>query len=175
MIDDINKFSLNFFEKLNIDIENLKVITEEIDIFFIKLQTSDSWILIWNHGSVFESIQWIFRKIFREKFGEDIRVHIEINDYIHNRDAKLFAFIDKEVSKAKETGRNMKLPNLNAYERKKVHSYVAHLKNSEIITKSKWEWRERRLYIMHKNKNLAPKPIKIVSSKLEIDIDWDDI
>jgi len=118
MIEQIKDFSIIFFEKLHIEIDKLDIISEWENVFFLKIETPDSWILIWTHGSVFESLQWLFRKIFRDKFDRTIKIHFEINDYIHNKDAKLFAFIDKEINKAKETWRNMKLPVLNWYERK---------------------------------------------------------
>jgi predicted RNA-binding protein Jag len=118
-------------------------------------------------------LQWLFRKILKNKFDINIKIYFEINDYIHNRNAKLFAFIDKEINKLKETGRNIKLPVLDWYERKKVHSYIAELNNSEIMAESRWEGRERRLFIfLAKNKNNIPE--KDIS-KLEIDIDGNDI
>ncbi len=179
MLEQIKNFMLSFFEKLSVDITDMNVKQEWDNIFFLKLETKDSWILIWNHGSVFESLQWIFRKILREKFWREIIIHLEINDYIYSKDAKLFAFIEKEINKAKETGRNMKLPVLNSYERKKVHSYIADLNDSEIITESRWEWKQRRLFIvLEKNLNrnwVAKINTKDTNSKLEIDIDWDDI
>jgi predicted RNA-binding protein Jag len=173
MIEQIKDFSIIFFEKLSIEIDNLDVISEWENIFYLKIKTPDSWILIWTHGSVFESLQSLFRNIFRGKFDANIKIYFKINDYVHNKDAKLFSFIDKEINKAKETWRNMKLPVLNWYDRKKVHSYIADLNDSEIITESRWEGKERRLFLLLvKNNKSIPK--KIIS-KLEIDIDGDDI
>ena len=183
MLQEIKDFVSIFFDKLGININNIDIVSQADDVYFLKIDTPDSWILIWNHGSIFEALQWLFRKIFRGKFWENIRVHLEINDYIHDRDAKLFSFIDKEINKAKDTWRNMKLPLLNWYERKKIHSYISDINDPEIMTESRWEWRDRRLFIiLAKNKvNRINKNIKYQNdtkdsnSKLEIDIDWDDI
>jgi len=180
MIQEIKDIVTVFCEKLCIDVNNIEVSLKEDNIYILKIETDDSWILIWNHWSVFESLQWIFRNIFRNKFPENIRIHLEINDYIHNRDTRLFSLIEKEIIKAKETWRNMKLPFLSWYERKKVHSYISELNDSEIITESRWEGKERRLFIvLSKNKINFEKrtnnSIKKSTSKLEIDIDWDDI
>ena len=173
MIEQIKDFSIIFFEKLSIKIDNLDVISEWENIYSLKIETPDSWILIWTHGSVFESLQSLFRNIFRGKFDANIKIFFKINDYIHNRNAKLFAFIDKEINKVKETWRNMQLPVLDWYERKKVHSYIARLNDSEIIAKSRWEGKERRLFLfLAKNKNNIPEKNL---SKLEIDIDGNDI
>jgi hypothetical protein len=68
----------------------------------------------------------------------------------------------------------MKLPVLNGYERKKVHWYISDLNDSEIRTESRGEGRERRLFIMLNRNSRLSLPSKS-NSKLEIDIDWDDI
>ncbi len=176
MIDEIREFSEMFFNKIGVEIDSFDVILEQEDIYFIKIETPDSGILIWNHWSTFESIQWLLRNIFSNKYDRKIRLHLEINDYIHNKDAKLFAFIDKKISFAKEVNRNIKLPVLNWYERKKVHSYVSDLNDTDIKTESRWEWKDRRMFIILVNKveNNYKKPEKKWSG-LEIDIDWDDI
>jgi hypothetical protein len=68
----------------------------------------------------------------------------------------------------------MKLPKFSSYERKKIHDYIGTLNDSEIFTKSKWEWSERRLYIfLNKNNQYEQKPQEKIG--LTIDIDWDDI
>ncbi len=176
MLKEIKSFSEEFFNKINIDIDFLEVVLEAEDTFFIKVNTPDSSIAIWNHGINFEAIQYIFRNIFSNKYNKKVRLHLEINDYIHNKDSKLFAFIDKEIEKAKNTGRNMKLPLLNWYERKKVHSYVHKLCDESIKTESRWEWHDRRIFIMFSwNKQKYEKKLEKKHVKLEIDIDWDDI
>ena len=174
MLKEIEWFAEVFFEKLNIDIDFLEVVLEAEDIFFVKVDSPDSGLIIWNHWTNFEAIQSMFRNIFSNKYDKKIKLHLEINDYVHNRDAKLFAFIDKEIEKAKSTGRNMKLPVLNWYERKKVHSYVHKLGDNMIKSESKWGWKERRMFIIYLW-NKTEKFPEIKHTKLEIDIDWDDI
>jgi len=172
---EMEKIILEFFNKLWIKLTSLDIDEKEENIFFVKINTPESGLLIWTHGITFEAIQSILRAILNNKFDKKIKVHFEINDYIHNKDAKLFAFIDKEIKRAKETWRNMKLPRFSAYERKKIHDYVWNLNDPEIFTESRWEWIERRLYIiLEKNKNFNSKKIKEKIS-LSIDLDWDDI
>jgi len=173
MLEEIKKISSEFFEKMWIKLDSLEVIQEWENIFFLRISTQDSGLLIWNHWTVFEAIQSILRLIFTKKFGKTFRFHFEINDYVHNKDEKLFAFINREIARAKETGRNMKLPKFSAYERKKIHDYVWTLNDDEIMTESRWEKEERRLYIILK-KNIRDNYTK-TKIKLEIDIDWDDI
>jgi len=52
------------------------------------------------------------------------------------KDDRLFDFIKSKISYAEKTGKNIVLPFLNSYERKKVHSFVANLNKTYITTKS---------------------------------------
>ena len=174
MKEEIKNIVLEFFNKMWINIDNILIEEELENVFLIKIETQDSWLLIWTHWTTFESIQNIFRSIFFTKYERKIKIHIEINDYIHNKDEKLFAFIDREIARAKETWRNMKLPKFSSYERKKIHDYIGTLNDSEIFTKSKWEWSERRLYIFLNSHNQYEQKKK-ETIWLTIDIDWDDI
>ena len=176
MVPEIKDFSHTFFDKLGLDIEKIEVTKQEENIFFLKIDTPDSGIMIWTHWVTFQSLQTLLRKLFKSKFWEETKLRLEINDYTQNKDQKLFSFIDREINKAKETGRNMKLPVLNSYERKKVHGYISDLKDPEIFTQSRWEWRERRLFIiLSRNSVERPRNTYKNDSKLEIDIDWEDI
>lgn len=178
MINEIKEFSVEFFEKMWIEIDNLDVILEWEDIFFVKINTPDFPILIWRHWFVFESVQSILRNIFSNKYDKKIRIHLEINDYIHNKDAKLFSMVDSKIEFVKKIWKNIMLPPLNAYERKKVHSYVIKLWDKSIKSKSSWEWKDRRMSIIYKNDNLDKnyfKASEISHKKLDIDIDGDDI
>lgn len=173
MIAEIKEFSEEFFSKMKVEIDSLEVIVEWEDIYFVKITTTDSAILIWKHWIVFESLQSILRNIFSNKYDKKVRIHLEINDYIHNKDAKLFTLVDSKISLAKETWENVVLPVLNWYERKKVHSYVVKLWDKTIKSKSKWEWKNRRMYIIVDKENF--KAPENTHEKLEIDIDGDDI
>lgn len=172
MLAAIKEFCTEFFEKIWIDFTDLEVRSEWEDIFFVKLETTDSGILIWKHWTVFESIQSLLRNIISNKYDKKIKIHLDINDYIHNKDEKLFSSIDSKIEYAKKVSRNMKLPVLTAYERKKVHSYIADLWDEDIRTESRWEWKDIRLFIVLTNNEYKKEKTR---EKLDIDIDWDDI
>jgi predicted RNA-binding protein Jag len=75
----------------------------------------------------------------------------------------LFSFIQSKINEVKKSWIDCKLPYYSPYERKKIHSYVAELKDNSFYTQSRGEDKERRLFICKQEK------------KLTIDIDWDDI
>ena len=164
MENTIKKVANIFFEKLWVEISNINIVWEKENIFLLKIKSEDSNILIWPQWKNLEALQLIIKMIISNNTWERIKIHLEINDYIHNKDERLFEFISKKIDYLKSSqNKSLMLPILNPYERKKVHSYVINLKDDSIQTKSEWEWKNRRLYL-HK---LWPK--------LTIDIDWDDI
>ncbi len=158
-----------FFKKLQIDIKNLNISVEDESIFNIKIKTDDSWIVIWPHGKNIDSIQNILRLIASITLGKKASLHLEVNDYIKTKDDRLFDFIKSKISYVEKINKDIALPFLNSYERKKVHSFISDLNKKHITTQSRWEWKERRLFICIDSNKIN------TTSKLTIDIDWDDI
>lgn len=162
MEDKIKSIVEKFFSKMMVDFSNIEVKKELEKIYYIKLETTDSNILIWPRWKNLEDIKGILKIILHKNIGEGIIIHLEINDYLKLKEDKLINFIKSKIEFVEKTSKDLKLPYLSAYERKKVHSYVSDLK-SDIYTKSEWEWESRRLFICKKNK------------KVTIDLDWIDI
>jgi predicted RNA-binding protein Jag len=54
-----------------------------------------------------------------------VQIHIEVNDYLEKKDAKLISFIQNKIEQIEISGKEIILPFFSSYERKKVHSYVS--------------------------------------------------
>lgn len=160
--EKIKSITEKFFSKMWVEFSNIEVQKELENIYYIKLESSDSSIIIWPRWKNLEDIKSILKLILNRKLEENVIIHIEINDYLKSKEDKLLNFIKSKIAFVEQTWRDLKLPFLSAYERKKVHSYVSDLK-SDIYTKSEWEWKDRRLYICKKN------------TRVTIDLDWTDI
>jgi len=163
MVKEIENIVHSFFEKLWVSFDSLEITEDEPCIFSIQIQTQESGILIWPHGKNLEAIQGILRLLSGKKVEEKIRIHLKINDYQDSKDERLFHFITSKIQWVKKSGKNVELPFYWAYERKKIHSFIADLNDNSIFTQSIWEWKDRRLHICKKN------------DKMMIDIDGDDI
>lgn len=154
--ENIQEIALSFFEKLCIDIENIEVTQEAENIYYIKLKTPDSWLLIWYSGKTLEDIRSVLKAIISQYWeNKNIILHLEVNDYLSKKEDKLHNFIMKKIQLVKSWKWDIVLPFFNSYERKKIHSYVCELNDSEIFTKSVGEWAERRLHICKKSKNIT--------------------
>lgn len=159
-LDIIKEITLDFFKKLLIDIESLEVLQESEKIFYIKLKTVDSGLLIWYMWKTLDDIRSILKNVILSKTWEtSLIIHLEVNDYLSKKDDKLFSFISKKIELVK-SWKDIVLPYYSPYERKKIHNYISSLNDDGIFTKSIWEWSERRMHICKKSKSIT------------IDMDW---
>jgi predicted RNA-binding protein Jag len=149
-LENIKNLSYNFFEKLLIKIDEIIVIEEEIEVLNIKIKTPDSSLVIWYSGKNLEDIRLILKQIIKKNFWLSLNIHIEVNDYIEQKENKLLDFIKKKIELTKKTWKETILPFFNSYERKKIHNFVSALNDNQIWTKSVWEGKERRLHIFKK-------------------------
>lgn len=154
--ETIREIASNFFEKLCIEIEDINIKQEAENIYYIQLKTPDSWLLIWYAGKSLEDIRTVLKSIILQNLeNKSIILHLEVNDYLSKKENKLHDFIMKKIQFVKSGKWDIVLPFFNSYERKKIHSYVCELNDSEIFTKSVWEWSQRRLHICKKSKNIT--------------------
>jgi len=163
MSEDIKNCISLFFNRLEISFDELDTQLKDNNIIVTKIKTEESGILIWPYGKNFDCIQSLIRQMINKNSEIRYKFHLEINDYKSTKDDRLFSFIQSKINDVKKTGIECKLPYYSPYERKKIHSYVAGLNDDSFITKSRWEDKERRMYICKKEQ------------KLTIDFDWDDI
>ena len=152
----------SFFTKLWINFSNLKIDKQSDEIFKISLKSEDSHLLIGPHGKNLDTLTHLLKLLISKKSNSYINIHLEVNDYMEQKDQKLINFIASKVSLVKENWKEIILPFFTAYERKKVHSYVSE-NWGDIITQSVWEWKDRRIHLSKKDERMT------------IDIDGDNI
>lgn len=162
MLEKIQTITNTFFEKLWTDYSNITITQEATNIYKISLKSEDSHLLIGPHGKNLETLTHLLKLMIAKLSKEYINIHLEINDYLEKKDQKLLSFISAKVDYVKKSGKEIVLPFLTAYERKKVHSYVSE-NGGNIFTQSQWEGKERRIHLCKKDE------------KMTIDIDGDDI
>ncbi len=163
MLEKIKALTSTFFNNFWIEINSIDIINEEQNIFLIKIQSPDSWLLIWPNWKNLDNISNILKLILKNNIEEKIKIHIEINDYIKSKDDRLKIQIISKIKFVEKSWDDLILPFYSPYDRKKIHSIVWEYNNPKIYTKSIWEWNARRLYICKKNE------------KITIDLDWTDI
>lgn len=162
MQDRIETLAKTFFDMLWVPYSELTVTPETDTIFRVSLQSDDSHLLIGPHGKNLDTITHLMKVLAAKQDEGFVNLHVEINDYLAKKDEKLIWFIQSKIDYVNSSGKEIILPFLTAYERKKVHSYVSE-NGWDVYTQSQWEGRDRRMHLIKK------------STKMTIDIDGDDI
>lgn len=163
MIETIYEISRDFFDKLWFSFSDLEVISNLENVFTVKLKSSDSWFLIWNHWQNLESILRILKLLIVKKLWEKTIIHIEINDYLKSKDDRLISLVKSKIELINRNWKEIIMPVLSAYERKIVHGIIWELWWWRIYTKSIWEGKDRRIHIYK------------VDKRITLDIDSNDI
>lgn len=162
MDDKIYEISSTFLNKLGVDYTDLEVQKEADNIYRIALKSDDSHLLIGPHGKNLEVVSSLLKLMVQKESQNYITLHVEINDYLEQKEKKLQNFIQNKINYVKESGKEVILPFFTAYERKQVHSYVSE-NGGNVYTQSIGEGKERRVHLCRKDE------------KMTIDIDGDDI
>lgn len=163
MEEKIHKICSIFFAKIWVDIESIDVKVEKEAIFFIQIKSPDSSLIIWNRWQTLVDLKRVLSIFLSQKLDTKIIARIEVNNYLEEKEKKLFQFIDQKIELCKNLWKDIKLPFFSAYERKKIHNYISEKNLKNIYTKSEWEWRERRLFICKQ-----PEKMTIDIDSLEI-------
>jgi len=146
-----------FFDTIGIPFEWLSIILSG-DELNIAIQTPESALLIGMHWKNLESFQHIIARMIEKQTKKFIRVHLEVNDYMKAKDERLFRFLDSKIEVVLSNGKPFSIKNLNAFERKKAHDYIALKSNEWIRTHSEGEW-ENRVLILSLQDGISPRSI----------------
>ena len=88
--------SKNFLEKLWIELENIEVINESWNIYNIKIKSPDSSLIIGYSWKNLEDIRLVLKLVLSKIINESIVIHLEVNDYIEQKESKLISFVSKK-------------------------------------------------------------------------------
>lgn len=163
MNDTILKISTDFFHKMWVELESIEIREEKESIYFIKINSPDSALLIWNRWQTLSDIKRVLSILLSHKLETKIITRIEINNYLEEKEQQLFQFIDEKIQQCTHLWKDIKLPFFTSYERKKIHNYISEKNVENIHTKSEWESKDRRLFICQ------------IHKKMDLDIDGTEI
>ncbi len=141
-------FVTEFWTHLGIVTTSISIETAWEDIN-IRVETPDSALLIGMHGKNIEALQHLLGRMLEKKVEWFIHVHLEINDYMKQKDEKLFRLLDSKIALVTSSANPVRIPNLTPYERKKAHGYIADKNISWLSTQSEWEGTERALILSY--------------------------
>ncbi len=127
-------------------------VAQEPEVINFLISGGDASRLIGKRGQTLEAIQYVLEKIVNKNRENRIRVRVDIEDYIKNKEIKLVEMAEKLADKSKKTGKPVSLGQLNAHDRRIVH--IALKADTSVRTQSRGQGFYRKLIIFPKqNKN----------------------
>ena len=116
----------------------------------IDLTGEDSGLLIGRRGQTLQALQFIVNLIVRQRFGEDIRVVLDVERYRQRREASLRDMAAKVAARVVQTGRSITLEPMSAADRRIIHLSLAN--HQGVTTESVGFGEERKVTIIPNRK-----------------------
>ncbi len=113
--------------------------------YFVRFVTADSGFLIGAKGEVLRDLQTIINKIARKKFGEEIYVDIDVNDYKEQKIHRLKEIARRTADEVALFNRAKEFADLSPFERRVIHMELKD--RMDVVTESIGEKEERILII----------------------------
>jgi spoIIIJ-associated protein len=112
----------------------------------IDLTGEDSGLLIGRRGQTLQALQFIVNLIVRQRFGEDVRVVLDVERYRQRREASLRDMAAKVAARVVQTGRSITLEPMSAADRRIIHLSLAN--HQGVTTESVGFGEERKVTII---------------------------
>lgn len=111
----------------------------------LNVEGEDMGLLIGRHGATLDAVQLIVAIAANRKVDDGARIIVDAENYRARHQAMIEARAHKLAQEAKETGKEVVVPNLRAYERRLMH--LALKSDPEVETYSEGEGEDRVLVI----------------------------
>lgn len=123
MQESIRDLVETFWKGTGLSLQLVETVIDGDDVN-IRIETPDSALVIGIHGRSLESFVHILSRMIEKVTGKFVHVHLEVNDYMKSKDERLYRFLDSKIEFVVTTGKSIRIPSLNSYDRKKAHNYI---------------------------------------------------
>ncbi|MBU1322964.1 KH domain-containing protein [Patescibacteria group bacterium] len=148
MEKNIKALVQELFKQLEIKPETIELVKSETGNGYqlnLKFSDQDTGILIGYHGDTISALQLIINLLIYKKQGEWLKLEVNIGDYRQKRAESLEKMALDSAQRVKFSGQPMALFNLNPFERRLIHEFLA--KDPAVTTESEGEAKNRHLII----------------------------
>ena len=112
----------------------------------IDLSGEDSGLLIGRRGQTLQSLQFLVNLIVRKRFGDEVRVVLDVEGYRQRRENSLKDMASKVASRVVQSSRSITLEPMPPADRRIVHTTLA--EHPGVTTQSMGEGDNRKVTIM---------------------------
>jgi len=138
---------------LKISYTGVKITKEGKDVYYTEIETANSSLLIGWHGETIAALQHILKcLLWKQGVESKKQVIIDVDGYKKRQEESVIRLAERKAELAVSSQKEVKLPPMNPYLRRKVHT---HLANSDkfknlVITESIGEGEQRQVRILPK-------------------------
>lgn len=141
-------------ESMEIAFEKIGVENPADNIYNVNIESEEfSPLLIGFHGETIDALQYIAKIIIWKKAklaeGESFTLNLDVDDYKARQEENALMLARRKVDEAISSGRDMELPPMKPFLRKKIHTYIAELENPDISTESIGQGDQRKIKIVY--------------------------
>lgn len=149
---DVEKFIKDYLTEVTskMGIKAKINITEEDDVFSVKMFSDNNAILIGKDGKNLSSLQYLVRQTLSNMVKFNIKVNLDASNYKEKKEHYFESDIKKIINEVMSSKDEIKLDPMNSYNRRLVHSIASEYYNIE--TESFGEEPERYVVIRYVEK-----------------------
>ena len=138
---------------LGISYTGIKVAQEGEKVFYTEIETESSSLLIGWHGETIAAVQHILKcLLWKQGVESDVQVIVDVDGYKKRQEESVIRLAERKAEVAIANQKEIKLPPMNPYFRRKVHLHLANMdkyKNA-VYTESVGEGAQRQIKIIPK-------------------------
>ena len=123
---------------------NYSVSMEEKRIF-VNIDCPQKGLLIGRHGATLEALQGLVNIIFNKDKDEYVKIIIDVDGYRSKKKEELVHQVEKIMVRVKQSGRPVKLPQVNSYDRRTIHMLIS--EKDDFVSYSEGEGKLKDIYI----------------------------
>ncbi len=123
-------------EVLGISFTGVKITKEAKNTFYAQIETENSSLLIGWHGETISALQHILKcLLWKQGIISETQVIVDVDGYKKRQEESVIKLAERKAEYAIESQKEVKLPPMNPYFRRKVHMHLANsAKYKEAVT-----------------------------------------
>ncbi len=138
-------------EAMGVPFSGVRIIKESESAYYAQIETSQSSLLIGWHGETIAALQHMLRcLLWKQGVKSEAQIVVDVDGYKKRQEESVLKLAERKAEYALQTQREIPLPPMNAYFRRKVHLFLASDDRfkDRVVTQSAGEGENRSIKIL---------------------------
>lgn len=138
---------------IGVSYTGVKITKENKNAFYTEIETENSSLLIGWHGETVASLQHLLKcLLWKQGVESDVQIIVDVDGYKRRQEDNVVRLAERKAEMAISNQREIKLPPMNPYLRRKIHLHLAESDKfkDRITTESVGEGAQRQIRIIPK-------------------------